>query len=701
MNKVSLSASLLCLCVVLAGSAGADEGMWTFDDLPLKEMQTQYQFTPSAEWLEHLQKAALRLKDGCSAAFVSADGLVITNQHCIADCIAQLSMPKHDYTQDGFYAYSRDQELRCPQLTAEQLTDSQDVTAEVSKSLKGLSGDEYTEAFRDVSSRLEQACSEGDSRRWNCELVALYHGGRYTLYKYRRYTDLRLVFTPEYAIAGFGGDPDNFNFPRYSLDVALLRAYDRDQAVQGDYLPFSPQAPREGELVFTAGNPGNTERGRTLAELKALRDDDLTPGLIYYSELRGILEEYAHEGPEQRRMAYANLGAVENLIKAHQGQLEALQDQAQLERKAEEEKSLRDWVLSDPARKAEFGDPWTAIAAAEQRNHTLVTRYRMLEQGWGFESRLFDYARLLVRGTVERDKRNPRRLPEYRDANLPQVENQLFSDVPVSPDYEELMLGWSLSKLRAALGADDPVVRRVLGRNSPDQAARSAVESSQLDSASIRHRMWSDADFMETANDPMIRLAAAVDKEARAVRSEYETQVLTVLRSQGQVIARARFARDGTGIYPDATFTLRLSYGQVRGWDEGDQKIPAFTDFAGLYARATGNVPFALPQRWVAAEPQLPPTTHFDFVTTNDVVGGSSGSPVVDRDGKVVGLVFDGNIHSLGGDFWYDLDQNRAVAVDDQALLVALRKVYGMDALADELVQGHIQARLAPAKTGQ
>lgn len=702
MNRVSIAAFLLCLMASVASGARADEGMWTFDDLPLKEMQTQYQFTPTADWLEHLQKAALRLKDGCSAAFVSADGLVITNQHCIADCIAQLSMPKHDYTQDGFYAYSREQEQRCPQLTADQLTDSQDVTAEVSKSLKGLSGDDYTEAFRDVSSRLEQACTGGDSRSWSCELVALYHGGRYELYKYRRYTDLRLVFTPEYAIAGFGGDPDNFNFPRYSLDVALLRAYDRGQPVQADYLPFSAQAPKQGELVFTAGNPGNTERGRTLAELKSLRDDDLTPGLIYYSELRGILEQYAHEGPDQRRMAYANLGAVENLIKAHQGQLEALQDQTQLQRKAEEEKSLRDWVVSDPARKAEFGDPWDAIAQAEQRNHALVTRYRMLEQGWGFESRLFDYARLLVRGVVERDKSNPRRLPEYRDANLPQVENALFADVPVSQDYEELMLGWSLAKLRAALGADDPVVRRVLGRNSPEQVARTAVESSQLDSASIRHRMWSQEDFMEVANDPMIRLAAAVDKEARAVRKDYETQVLSVLRTQGQVIARARFERDGTGIYPDATFTLRLSYGQVQGWQEGDQKIPAFTDFAGLYARATGNAPFALPQRWLAAEPRLASDTHFDFVTTNDIVGGSSGSPVVDRDGKVVGLLFDGNIHSLGGDFWYDSDQNRAVAVDDQALLLALRKVYGMGTLADELVQGHIQAAsLAPAKTGQ
>jgi hypothetical protein len=702
MDKGLLAAFLLCLSLGLSGGAHGDEGMWTFDDLPMKEMQTQYQFTPSADWLAHLQHAALRLKEGCSAAFVSADGLILTNQHCVADCIAEISTPKHDYTLDGFFAYSREDERHCPEMTVEQLTDIKDVTAEVAKSLRGLAGDDYTDALRSVSSSLEQGCVDGDSRRWNCELVDLYHGGRYALYKYRRYQDVRLVFTPEYAIAGFGGDPDNFNFPRYSLDVALLRAYDRDQPVQGVYLPLAAHTPAVGELVFTAGNPGTTERGRTVAELKTLRDDDITPSLVYYSELRGILEEYAHEGPEQRRMAYANLGAVDNLIKAHQGQLEALQDQAQLARKAEEEKSLRDWVMADPARRAEYGDPWTAIAGAEQRYHGLAVRYRMLEQSWGFESRLFDYARLLVRGTAERDKANGRRLPEFRDTNLPRVEQALFSDVPVSQDYEELMLSWSLEKLRAALGVDDPLVRRVLGRDSPEAVAHRAVENSRLDSASTRRRMWEDSDFMDVANDPMVILAEAVDKDARAARRLYEDQVQTVIRSQSQMIARARFARDGTGIYPDATFTLRLSYGQVRGWEEGQEKVPAFTDFGGLYARATGSAPFALPPRWVLAEPQLASDTHFDFVTTNDVVGGSSGSPVVDRDGKLVGLVFDGNIHSLGGDFWYDSDQNRAVAVDDQALLAALRKVYGMTVLADELVNGHIQATsLAPGAVGQ
>ena len=702
MIKVAALACLFASFLGLGSVAFADEGMWTFDNLPVKEMQAQYKFTPSAEWLAHVQHAALRVKDGCSAAFVSGDGLIITNQHCIGECLASLSSPKHDYTTDGFYAYTRDQELHCPQMEMEQLTDTRDVTSEVSKRLKGLSGDDYVDAFRDVSSDLEQDCADGDPRRWSCEVVDLYHGGRYALYKYRRYQDLRLVFTPEYAVAAFGGDPDNFNFPRYSLDVALLRAYDHGQPVHSEYLALSSTTPSVGELVFAAGSPGSTDRGRTLAELKAFRDDNLTPALVYYSELRGILEQYAHEGPDQRRMAYANLGEVGNLIKSHLGQLEALQDQAALQRKAADEQALRDWVMSVPARKAEYGDPWSVIAAAEQRQHALITRYRMLEQAWGFESRLFDYARLLVRGAVERDKPNNRRLTEYRDANMPQVEQALFADTPVASDYEELMLGWSLGKLREALGADDPLVRKVLGRDSPEQFARRAVEGSQLDSVATRQRMWRDTDFMEVSNDPMIVLAAEVDAAARAVRKQYEQQVLAVVRAQGQVIARARFARDGTGIYPDATFTLRLSYGQVQGWQEGDRQVPAFTDLAGMYARATGSAPFALPPRWLAVEGQLPTATHLDFVTTNDIVGGSSGSPVIDRDGKLVGLVFDGNIHSLGGDFWYDGEDNRAVALDGQALLLALRKVYGMTGLADELASGHMQpADLAPVKGGQ
>ena len=687
MNRVAVLVCFFCLAV--SAAAHAEEGMWTFDNLPLKEMQDRYQFTPSSDWLAHVERAALRLKAGCSAAFVSADGLIITNRHCVDNCIAQLSTPAKDYIGAGFYARGREQELRCPDMEIDELEATSDVTARVAEVLKGRSGDDYAEGFATVSGRLEQDCADGDTRRWNCQVVDLYHGGRYALYKYRRYQDVRLVFAPESAIADFGGDPDNFNFPRYCLDVALLRAYDRDQPVHAEYLHFASRDPAEGELVFTAGNPGTTERGWTVAELKALRDDDIMPALVYYSELRGILEQFGREGAQQQRIAYANLESVDNVIKSDLGQFDALQDQEQLARKTADEVALRDWVLSDPARRAEYGDPWATIASAMGRYHALVTRYRMLEESWGFESRLFDYARMLVRGTEERDKANNRRLAEFRDANLPQVKQTLFSEAPIAPDYEELMLGWSLTKLRAALGADDPLVRRVLGTNSPDQVARMAVEGTRLDSAAERRRMWDESDYMEVSDDPMIAIAALVDKQARAVRKEYEDEVESVVRVQDELIARARFARDGSGSYPDATFTLRLSYGQVQGWREAEQEVPAFTDFAGLFSRANGNAPFRLPPSWLAAEAGLDPDTHFDFVTTNDIVGGSSGSPVIDRQGELVGLVFDGNIHSLGGDFWYDSTSNRAVALDNRALLAALRKVYGMPGLADELVNGH------------
>jgi hypothetical protein len=326
---------------------------------------------------------------------------------------------------------------------------------------------------------------------------------------------------------------------------------------------------------------------------------------------------------------------------------------------------------------------------AEQKYHGIAIRYRMLEQGWGFESRLFDYARALVRGEDERAKPNARRLAEFRDANLPLLQHTLFSNVPVAQDYEELMLGWSLSKLRAALGPDDPLVRQVLGKASPYQVARAAVEGTRLDSPAYRQHLWEDKAFMDLSDDPMLSLARMVDKEARAVRETYEEEVQAEIDTQDELIARARFARDGTGIYPDATFTLRLSYGQVEGWQEQGRTVPSFTDFAGLFARATGSAPYLLPQTWVTAAARLDPKTPFDFVTTNDIAGGNSGSPVIDRDGKLVGLVFDGNIHSLGGDFWYDAKDNRAVALGMPALLISLRQVYGMYALADELSPGH------------
>ena len=689
MKRFVLAGLFAALCLGAMLPLQAEEGMWTFDNLPIKEMQSQYGFTPSQDWLQHVQLAAVRISDGCSGAFVSVDGLILTNRHCVDSCIAQISSAKADYTRQGFYAETEEQEARCPEMEVDQLTATKDVTAAVQVSVKGLDGERYSDALRSVSGRLEDDCNEGEPTIWSCQVVDLYHGGRYALYKYRRYQDVRMVFTPESAIANFGGDPDNFNFPRYSLDVAVLRAYERDKPVHTEYLSLAGRAPGDGELVFTAGNPGSTDRNETVAELKSLRDDDLVPSMVYYSELRGILEQFATEGPQQERMAYANLASVENLIKEYQGRLEALGEQTEFDHKTADEAALRDWVLNDPARHAEYGDPWSAIMVAEQKYHAIALRYRMLEQGWGFESRLFDYARTLVRGEQELDKSNGRRLPEFRDSNLPQVKQALFSSVPVSPDYEELMLTWSLTKLRAALGADDPLVKRLLGKNSPTQVARTAVEGTRLDSSAYRRRLWEDSSAMDMSDDPMLALARLVDKEARAVRETYEEEVQAEIDRQGELIARARFARDGTGIYPDATFTLRLSYGQVRGWDEQGQPVMAFTDFAGLYGRATGSVPYLLPASWQAAEPRLDPKTPFDFVTTNDIAGGNSGSPVIDRDGKLVGLVFDGNIHSLGGNFWYDARDNRAVALDMPALLDALRRVYSMNALADELSTGH------------
>lgn len=682
--------SVVLMALLVAPMAWAGEGMWTLDNLPVKTLQETYGFTPTSGWIEHVQSAALRLAGGCSGSFVSADGLVMTNHHCANECLAQISTPQKNYMDAGFLARDGKDEVRCPEIELNQLQSITDVTARVNAATQGTSGAAYVKAQRAVISGIENACAGKDAKGLRCEVVTLYHGGRYALYKYKRYQDVRLVFAPEQSIAFFGGDPDNFNFPRYDLDVTFLRAYEHGQPAHTPYFRFSATGPKAGELVFVAGNPGSTQRNYTVAQLKARRDQILIPLDAFLSELRGVLWEYSRRGPQQAQQAQDELFGIDNTLKVFNGQLQTLTDPALYALKDKQEVALKAWVDATPARRAEYGDPWAAIARAEQVNAGLTTRYAMLERGLGFESRLFDIARTLVRGAEERAKPNAERLPAYRDANLPAVEQGLFSSAPVYPEYDRTRLTWSLEKFRQALGADDPLVHAVLGSDSPQQLAARWVDGSKLASVAERRKLWDGGlKAVEASSDPMIKLALAIDPAARAVRKQVEDEVEAPIRKAGEAIAKAEFARNGTSIYPDATFTLRLSYGEVKGWDEHGTAVPPFTHFAGLYRRATGSEPFKLPSSWIAAKGRLKLETPFDFVTTNDIIGGNSGSPVIDREGQVVGLIFDGNIHSIGGAYWYDERLNRAVAVDSAALLEAIRSVYGDPKLADELVTGH------------
>lgn len=689
-----LGCALAGMFLAGSGAALADEGMWTMDHLPVKQMQQQYGFTPTTQWIDLVQHAALRLAEGCSGSFVSANGLVMTNHHCANSCLSQLSKGHADYMSSGYIALRQEDEPKCPDVELNQLESITDVTAQVNAATAGKSGADRVKAERAIDSKLEQQCVNGDAKTWRCDVITLYNGGRYALYKYRRYQDVRLVFAPEQSIAFFGGDPDNFNFPRYDLDVTFFRAYvDGKPANTPQFFKFDTQGPKAGDMTFVVGNPGSTRRGLSWTQLSALRDFQIVPGYAILSELRGMLWEYGRGGMQQSKESQELQFLIENSIKAYNGWLQTLADDDFVQHKREQDAALRQWMAATPERRTKYGDPWTDLARAQQRGKDIYMRYAMLERGLGFGQfgELFNDARTLVRAAAERTKPDAERLPTYRDANLPAVQQQVESDVPVYPSYEETLLAWSLGKLRQTLGADDATVHQVLGKDSPEPRAQQLVSGSKLADPAVRKQLWDGGEkAIDASTDPMIMLARQVDAESRKVRKAYEDDVTAPTDKANETIAKARFDRDGMSSYPDATFTMRLSYGKVVGWNENGAAVPPFTHFDGLYKRATGADPFKLPESWVKAQDKLDMSTPMDFVTDNDIIGGNSGSPVINREGHAVGLIFDGNIHSLGGDFVYDGSNNRAVAVDTAALVEAVRKVYNLPRLADELTQGHL-----------
>ena len=678
----ALRRSLVPLLLILPPFAVADEGMWTFDNFPAAAVKQQYGAEITPAWLDSVRTASVRL-GGCSAAFVSPDGLILTNHHCVTSCLAQLSSKEQDRLRDGFLAASREQELRCATQKADVLVGIEDITGQVNAATQGLGAKEAGEARKKAFTQIEQACEKAaggnDARR--CEAVTLYKGGQYFLYQYRRHQDVRLVFAPEAAIAAFGGDPDNFQFPRWSLDMALLRAYeDGKPARSPSYLRINWAGPAEGELVFVPGHPGSTNRLMTVAQLETLRTE-LPGGLLRASELRGRYIQFAEGGAENARIADEVLQNLENGIKVRRKQLDALLDPALMARKTKDEAELRARAgLAGP------DDPWEQTAAAARRSQEISVPYAYLEGAAGFGGALFSYARTLVRGTVERAKPNDERLREFRDAALPLLEQRLFAAVPVYPEREEIALSLGLMRLREMLGPDHPLVVRLLGDTSPEALARQLATNSRLADPALRRQLWEGgAEAVAASTDPMIRLAAAVDPDARAVRKVYEDEVAAPIDAAAERIAAARFAVYGTSVYPDATFTLRLNYGTVQGWEESGEAVVPFTRLGRAFERATGQDPFRLPERWVAARDRLDPQTPFNLATNNDIIGGNSGSPLVNARGELVGLVFDGNIHSISGSYWFDAAKSRSVAVHPAIMKVALTEVYGAEALAQEL----------------
>lgn len=672
------------LALALAGLVStplfAAEGMWTLDNLPKADLQARYGFTPDEAWVTHAMQSSVRLAGGCSGSFVSPDGLVLTNAHCIVGCVQGLSSPERDLQNDGFVADARGEELQCPAEELNVLQEITDVSDRLATAVEGRSGQAYVEARNAEKGRIESECVGDAAATTRCDVVELYNGGRQHLYRYHRYSDVRLVFSPEYSVGFFGGDPDNFNFPRYNLDAGLLRAYEDGKPAQvAHHFSLDPAGAEAGELVMVTGHPGRTQRQLTVAQLETVRDVSLLNNLLWLAERRAMLGQYGRIGEEATRQAQSDLTFTDNSYKVFRGQLQALLDPAVFAAKRAEEAALREGVDQTP---------WDDVAAAQQAARELAVPYMLLEQGRAFDSRLFGIARTLVRGADERAKPNDSRLPEFQDAGQGRLRQTLLSSAPLHPEYEIAKLTWSLTKLRELLGTDDPLVKQVLGNRSPAQVAQALVAGSALADVATRERLWEGgARAVAASNDPFIALARLVDAPARTLRKRQESEVSSIESRSATQIAKVRFDKLGTSVYPDATFTLRLSYGDVQGWEENGKAIAPFTEIAGVFARNTGAEPYALPQRWLDAEQRLALDTRFNFVSSNDIIGGNSGSPVIDRDARVVGLAFDGNIHSLGGNFWYDPRLNRTVSVHSGAIVEALKTVYGADTLVGELLQ--------------
>ncbi|MGB8509487.1 MAG: S46 family peptidase [Pyrinomonadaceae bacterium] len=693
---MSAALAVLLMLTTFSPAARADEGMWTFNNLPRTEIKRRYGFEVTDEWVRKARMATVRFPNG-TGSFVSSEGLVLTNYHIVEDAVGELSTAQKDYAKEGFVAHSRGDELKLPNVELNLLMSIEDVTASVNGAVKpGMSDVAAAEARGAEISRIEAASTAATSLR--SDVVTLYQGGQYNLYRYKKYGDVRLVFVPEFQTAFFGGDPDNFNFPRYNLDMALVRVYEGDKPVRPEsFFRWSKTGVRENDLVFVTGSPGTTQRLNTVAHLKFLRDTGIPLLLAMLESRRDALQPYMAQGDEQTRRGQNELNYAENFIKVYKGQLEGLRTRSLIARKSRDEAALRRFVSADARRRKEYGDAWDSIARARaslasyERDRRFLGGLSLTDNGAAFNSPLFNYARTLVRLADEGSKPDAERLPEYANARRASLELALFSPAPVYDDFETMKLAASLTLMRDTYGATNPLVRKVLNGKSPEARAAELIAGTKLKDVEFRKSLAANgASAVAASNDPLIALARSIDAEARTVRKRYETEVIGVERTAYGKIARALFEKEGTGLYPDATFTPRLSYGAVKGYMEHGKRVAPFTNFAGLYARAESHkyiFPYHLARLWTDKKGALDLRTPFNFVATNDITGGNSGSPSFNKKLELVGLIFDGNIESLVGNFYYDETVNRSISVDSRGMLEVLRKLYGANEVASELTR--------------
>ena len=681
-----LTPTLAAVALTLAaGSARAEEGMWTFDNFPIARANATLGTSIDQAFLDRVRLASVKF-GGCSAGLVSDAGLVMTNNHCVATCVANLSTQAVNYAETGFTPRTREEELKCPGGTAEILTDITDVTARMQTAGQGLEGQAFTRARDAEAGRIEQEGCAGDATV-RCQVVTLYRGGQFKLYKFRRYTDVRLAWAPEDRAATFGGDLDNFSFPRFAIDAAFIRLYENGQPVETpDHFVWKADKPVEGAPVFVSGSPGATQRLLTQDQLFTIRDVVLPMDQLQASELRGRLIRFAAESEENAFIAMDPIVGLENTYKRGLGRMRALVDPAFMARRAEAEVDFKARVAADVAMAEAAADPWGALAAVQPIQRELYPSYALLEGSAGGGSALFNYARTLVRGAQERAKPSAERLPEFADSRLAALQSGLFAERPVYPSLEQVRLEWWLSKTREWLTVDDPRVRALLGSESPEAMSTRLATGSSLADPAVRRALWEGGlEAIQASDDPMIKLALAMQDDTRAVRSDWEARVQAPTDRASERLAAARFSAYGDTVYPDATGTLRLTYGRIEGTDVPGQRFGAFTTFGGLWDRATGSAPFDVAPKLLAAKDRIDPEAVLNMAVSSDTIGGSSGSPVVTPAFEIVGANFDSTVLSQRNAYGYDREVNRSVIVTTGAVTVALRDVYGMRRLVEEL----------------
>ncbi|HWZ81587.1 MAG TPA: S46 family peptidase [Terriglobales bacterium] len=666
--------------------AMADEGMWLFNAFPKDRVQAHYGFVPTQVWLDHVRMSSVRFNNGGSGSFVSADGLAFTNHHVGADCIQKLSKEGTDFMKTGFYAKTQAEEAKCPDLELNVLMAIDDVSAKVkAASTASMSAAEAGQAQRGAMSAIEKECAASTGMR--CDLVTLYSGEVFHLYQYKKYTDVRLVFAPEFQAAFFGGDPDNFTYPRYDLDTSFFRIYENDKPVHlTHYLNWSKTGVKQGDLIFVSGHPGNTDRLKTVAQMQFLRDVDYPSRLANYKRRIALFQKFSAESAENARIAQEDIFGYQNSQKAITGYFEGLRDEAAMSQKETAEKEQEKQYM---AKHPQGPNPWEEIATAMKADREIYKPVLYTDRLRGFNSELAQYARWIVRAADEKAKANGERLREFRDSALPSLEQRLFSTAPIYKTFEYVTLADSLAQMQEALGANDSAVKAALGGKSPDEVAKAAIDGTKLDDVAARKQLYEGGkSAVDASTDPMIVLLRNVEPIARSYRKRYDDEVDAVERRDGATIAKARFEQSGFTQPPDATFTLRLSYGAVKGYDENGKKIPYFTDMAGAFQHAEehGNKPpYDLAPSWPKMKSKVNLFTPLNFVSTPDIIGGNSGSPTINKEGEVVGIIFDGNIQSLVWNFFFDERQGRAVSVDARGIIEALRNIYGANTLADEL----------------